>query len=160
MVYSRALENFANKTVIDLPWNETIAWLAEGDHYIHVAVEHIGPRKDMGIVSVSEIVHHYAWFYSIFWLLVGVLITVIMHVPVYSYLTSIKQKTKSPKEDLAHTCPPKYENSHLESGAFHNLELAEVDPVIKTPSSDNEGQSNPPKADGRPDLPSVPTDNK
>ena len=112
MLNTNMMSGRLNETVLDIPWNQTLKWLVQGDHYMHVHVADLSDDHSQGSVVVTEIYQHYSWFFAVFWLLLGVLITIIMHIPVYTLLGQGRRKAVQQIEKNTNTCPPKYENQH------------------------------------------------
>lgn len=105
--------NYANSTLITIPFNKSVAWLNASDRYIHIHLAAI--ENGEARVEVSELHHHHGlWFYAIFWFLIGILLAVIVHMPFYA-LVGRKQKSAVSEKTQpdAVTLPPKYENAEF-----------------------------------------------
>lgn len=118
MLNTNTLINFQNQTLLAIPWNRTVTWLAEGSHYVHVELTSLSNDHSSGAIRVTEVYNHNAWIYGIFWLFLGVLITIIMHIPVYALLGRIQRSKKCTTSSF--TCPPKYENGDHVIDVPHN----------------------------------------
>ena len=159
MLHGHGIYNYGNQTLINIPWNQVVQALSK-PRVFRVELENVTLNGNEALISVNELHHDYSWFYTLFWLFVGVFITVAMHMPVYAYLVTLNRRQAINKVELNDTCPPKYENTVLENGVHHNLEFVEVDPAPK-PSSDHHGEADPDtKTERRPDMPAIPANDQ
>jgi len=127
------LVGFNNETLLNVPWENTVAWLSEGSHYVHIELLRMSDDRSSGGVRVTEVYNHHTWIYGVFWLFLGVLITVIMHIPIYTYLGKERHAPLLPKSSA--TCPPKYENDEHVIEVVHNQSY---EPLISEAKEEND----------------------
>lgn len=157
MLHTNTLANYHNQTLISIPWQKTVAWLMEGSHYVHVELTSLGDDHTQGSIKITEVYHHNAWIYGVFWLLLGVLITIILHIPIYAVIG--KQRGTVKLQNASSTCPPKYENEDHVIDVPHNQSFLPSSLSTKT-LTENDKVAASTNTEGGQSCPGGATDNK